>query len=156
LEKPCSALLGGDIMLVDFGRSIDMASIREPPLSNFFTGSICAEDMECIAMREGKPWAADVDTFGLCASAHVLLFGCHMEVEYDHTRCRWQLKKRFRRYWQKELWCKMFESLLNLAPGECHSIKLGEIRKDFETYLNGVRNDLMTFLKGQIGYLSKK
>ena len=158
LEKESPAILGADIMLVDFGRSVDLLSVKESSSPLLFTGKIVSEDMEPISMREGKPWAADVDTFGLCASSHVLLFGCHIEVEYDHQRNRWHLKNTIRRYWRQELWCNMFDTLLNLPPGERHSNKLGEIRKDFESYLGkaNVMNDVRVLLKGQIGYFPKK
>jgi checkpoint serine/threonine-protein kinase len=146
-------------MLVDFGRSIDMTSIKESSSASnvLFSGKIVSEDMECVAMREGRPWSADVDTFGLCASAHVLLFGCHMDIVYDSQSCRWQTKKKLRRYWRQDLWESMFGSLLNLTPGDSHSIRLGVLRKEFETYLRDfkVMNDVVTLLKGQHAYFHK-
>eukprot|EP00578_Thalassiosira_sp_NH16_P014046 CAMPEP_0181126148 /NCGR_PEP_ID=MMETSP1071-20121207/27454_1 /TAXON_ID=35127 /ORGANISM="Thalassiosira sp., Strain NH16" /LENGTH=1409 /DNA_ID=CAMNT_0023211689 /DNA_START=213 /DNA_END=4439 /DNA_ORIENTATION=- len=98
---------GSDIMLVDFGRSIDLekvASGLSDPLKAQFKGSIAAEDMECVAMRKGLPWGVDLDFFGLAASSFILLFGSHIEIVQDRSTGKWRLSKSFRRYWQKDLW----------------------------------------------------
>ena len=138
-------LPGSDLMLVDFGRSIDLISASSDglnPLEVRFSGNIAAEDMECVAMREGKPWGIDNDLYGLCASAHTILFGVHMDVEKDSRSRRWKLKKSFRRYWQRDLWRNLFDTLLNAELGngrnDAENLYVGvrSIRESFQTYLS--------------------
>ena len=135
-----STVPGSDLMLVDYGRSIDVAALTTKGTDPFdiqLTGSVAAEDMECVAMREKLPWGTDIDTFGLCASAHVLLYGSHIEIEKVNNK--WSLKKKLRRYWQKELWQKLFDTLINLdsngRSSGSHPNSLRAIRKSFEEHL---------------------
>ena len=47
-----------DLMLVDFGMSIDLEKVVSEgtdPLQTQFKGNIAAEDMECGKMRKGMP-----------------------------------------------------------------------------------------------------
>jgi checkpoint serine/threonine-protein kinase len=142
---------GADLMLVDFGRSIDLSCEAVPgsdPLETQFTGSIAAEDMECGSMRDGTSWGIELDLFGLAASSYILLFGSHMEVMKDRSTGKWRPNKPFRRYWQQELWSPLFDSLLNFdsTAYECclhdHIIAFTEYiewkqrRKEISTHLN--------------------
>jgi hypothetical protein len=126
-------------MLVDFGRSIDLGRTERQgsdPLLTQFTGSIAAEDMECVAMREGRQWGVDLDFFGLAASSYILLFGSHIEVIQDRSTRKWRTNKSFRRYWQRELWDLLFNSLLNF-DSSTNKYCLGEIRAHFDGYVEG-------------------
>lgn len=126
-------------MLVDFGRSIDLGRIESQgsdPLQSQFTGSIAAEDMECAAMREGRHWGVDLDFFGLAASSYILLFGSHIEVVQDRSTRKWRTNKSLRRYWQRELWDLLFDSLLNF-DSSTDKYCLGEIRARFDDYIEG-------------------
>jgi hypothetical protein len=126
-------------MLVDFGRSIDLGRIENQgsdPLQSQFTGSIAAEDMECAAMREGRHWGVDLDFFGLAASSYILLFGSHIEVVQDRSTRKWRTNKSLRRYWQRELWDLLFDSLLNF-DSSTDKYCLGEIRARFDDYIEG-------------------
>ena len=138
--KSNSTVPGSDLMLVDYGRAIDLVGLSKKgtdPLDTQLTGSVAAEDMECVAMREKMPWGTDTDTFGLCASAYVLLYGSHIEIEKINNK--WTLKKKLRRYWQKDLWQKLFDTLINLdsngRSSGSHPNSLRAIRKSFEEYL---------------------
>lgn len=96
-----------ELMLVDFGRAVDLTTAGRDgmdPLNVKLSGLATGEDMACAAMRMKLGWSFDVDTFGICASAHVLLFGSHIEVDMDRSSKRWATRKPMRRYWQKELW----------------------------------------------------
>ncbi len=130
---------GADLMLVDFGRSIDLDIAENRgsnPLQTQFTGSIAAEDMECAAMREGRTWGVDLDLFGLAASSFLLLFGSHMDVIQDRSTGKWRPNKSFRRYWQRDLWDLLFDSLLNF-DSSTDKYCLREIRADFDSYIEG-------------------
>lgn len=125
-------------MLVDFGRALDLEKLcrrTEDPLQTLFKGSIAAEDMECGNMREGLPWGIDLDYFGVCASAFLLLFSSHMEVFKDKSTGSWRLQKALRRYWQRDLWQSFFHSLLNFdlrSERKC----LRDLRAAFDEYIN--------------------
>lgn len=128
---------GADLMLVDFGRAIDLDKtiIRGlDPLHSQFTGNIAAEDMECGAMRDGRRWGVDLDFFGLAASSYLLLFGSHMEVVQERSTGKWRPKKSFRRYWRCELWGILFDSLLNF-DSSADKYCLQEIRSRFDDYI---------------------
>lgn len=64
------------VLLCDFGQSIDL---RAYPRGTRLTGRDCAASgFECVAMRECRPWRWSVDTFGVCSTAHALLFGTYL------------------------------------------------------------------------------
>lgn len=134
-----NAVGGYDLMLVDFGRSIDLekvASRGSDPLQTQFTGSVAAEDMECGSMRKGLPWGIDLDFFGLAASSFLLLFGSHIEVIEDRKTGKWRVAKPLRRYWQRELWESLFDSLLNFNAST-GKYCLADIRSGFDEYIDG-------------------
>ena len=93
-------------MLVDFGRSIDL--LDAPTTS--FVGNASQPAMMCVAMRQGLPWSLDIDTFGVCASAHVLLFASHLEID-RHGDELWMPGESLDDC--HELWKDFFGSLLN-------------------------------------------
>ncbi len=53
------------------------------------------------------------DYYGLLNIVHQLLHGEPLEVAVDEESGKLKPKKVFRRYWQVELWKRLFESLLN-------------------------------------------
>ena len=131
---------GADLMLVDFGRSIDLsyaAVSGSDPLETQFTGSIAAEDMECGSMRDGTSWGIELDLFGLAASSYILLFGSHMEVMKDRSSGKWRPNKPFRRYWQQELWGPLFDSLLNHDSKSADEYCLRDYMIAFAEYIEG-------------------
>lgn len=146
-------------MLVDFGRSIDLekvASRGTDPLQTQFKGSIAAEDMECGSMRKGLSWGVDLDFFGLAASSFILLFGSHMEVAEDRSG-RWCPNKKVRRYWQRDLWNLLFDSLLNF-DSRTDKYCLRDIRVAFEDYIDGKqrKREIATHLNQLYTHLPKK
>ena len=154
-----NAVGGCDLMLVDFGRAVDLEKVTrqgEDPLRTLFKGSIAAEDMECGTMREGLPWGVDLDYFGLCASAFILLFGSHMEVVRDKSTGNWRLNKILRRYWQKDLWQSLFHSLLNFDLGSERNC-LRDLRLAFDEYIDEDRSrEIATHLNQLFTHLPKK
>ena len=151
---------GCDLMLVDFGRAVDLEKVTrqgEDHLRTLFKGSIAAEDMECGTMREGLAWGVDLDYFGLCASAFILLFGSHMEVVRDKSTGHWRLSKMLRRYWQKDLWQSLFHSLLNFDLGSERKC-LRDLRAAFDEYIdeNDHSREIATHLNQLFTHLPKK
>ena len=112
---------GSDLMLVDFGRAIDLKAVNSDEatlMDTVFTGPAANDEMMCVSMRQDLPWSFDLDTFGICASAHVLLFGAHLEVAKttSNKTKRWMATRPFPRHLEKQLWTELFDTLLNLDP----------------------------------------
>jgi checkpoint serine/threonine-protein kinase len=149
---------GSDLALIDFGRAIDLTAICPPgvdPMDVKLVGDASLEDMRCVAMRRSLPWSFDIDTFGACAAAHVLLFGTHIQIEVNRQK-RWIPSKPFKRYHQKELWSLIFDTLLNLEPVTQTAIgsrprSLKELRNKIDEYLRLENRDteLQAALKHQ-------
>ena len=133
-EAGLGAVSGADLMLVDFGRAVDLESVSTNGLNTLFSGSAAAEDMECKSMPQGSPWGVDLDYFGLCASACILLFGDHMEVVEDKATGKLKLKKLLRRYWQRDLWSSFFDILLN-NDASSNSTCLQDLLLKFDEFL---------------------
>ena len=154
----CSEVIeGSELILVDFGRAVDLKAAAKPgidPMDVRLEGSCAEKDMECVAMRKGISWSFDVDTFGVCASAFVLLHGSHIEIKEDSTTERWKPHKPPRRYWQKDLWNEFFDKLLNLdevshsALGS-HPVSLRALYKKMEDYVQAESTKLESLLKSQ-------
>lgn len=153
-----------DIMLTDFGRAIDLETLdtkNNDPLINQLRGKASRDDMMCVAMKKDIPWSFDIDTYGLCDTAHLLLFGGHLEITHDSVTGKWGPRESLRRYHQKELWQSLFDTLLNLEgpaklatgsrPGS-----LREIRSMFEKYLKANYGKVKAELKHQSTFLPKK
>ncbi|KAL1472399.1 hypothetical protein MTO96_023032 [Rhipicephalus appendiculatus] len=98
------------LQLIDFGRAIDMSQL---PPGTAFTYVVTTEGFVCTEMRDGRQWTFQTDWFGLLGCLHVLLFGHYMEVEKraDDT---WGIRNKFKRYWQQDLWNRLFSTLLNI------------------------------------------
>lgn len=105
-------------MLVDFGRAIDLRSVenttnRKNVMDTVFCGRIAVDEMMCVSMRQDRPWSFDLDTFGVCFAAHMLLSGCHLEIEKKPNH-RWMPKQSLARHTGRDLWTEIFDTLLNV------------------------------------------
>jgi checkpoint serine/threonine-protein kinase len=148
-----------ELMLVDFGRAVDLQDYANGKIetrSVMFRGEACQHDAQCLAMRAGKPWSYDIDTFGVLACAHVLLWGTHINLRKD-TNGRWCLANTFKRYWQKELWTSIFDKLLNLdetggAIGS-RARSLRSLRAEIDDYTETKSEKLRSFLTRQLSLL---
>ncbi|KAL9933671.1 hypothetical protein V8E36_007329 [Tilletia maclaganii] len=138
------------MILIDFGRAIDLSCY---PDGQTFIADWDADERDCLQMREGKPWVYEVDYFGIAAVAHCLLFGKYIETktvaddkEGSNAGARLALVQPLRRYWQGELWGKLFHLLLNpaaatgKAPYEPVIEELAEVRGEMETWLEANSN----------------
>lgn len=104
----------GDLALIDFGRAIDLTFF---PRGTTFVGDCHTKGFQTPEMLSHKPWTKQIDTFGVCATAHCMLFGDYMDVtcHTDRTgRARWSIKRTFKRYWAVEMWRDVFDELLNV------------------------------------------
>ena len=149
---------GADLKLIDFGRAVDI----EGKISVKLTGNAAGEDMQSAAMRDDRPWSIDVDTFGISASSHALLFGTHLEISQDVSG-RWRTMKSIRRYWQGELWQRFFDTLLNSGGSNGTGCAVGSsaedlrgLRSAFEAYLHqeAKQKEIKALLKFQASMMS--
>ena len=120
---------------------------RENSMGSMLKGVACQKEMMCLAMRKGLPWSFDADTFGICASAHVLLFGSHLDIE-EIGSTRWMPKEQLRGYFQVEIWTVFFDTLLNLDDVTKRAIgsrphSLRQLRSRIEAYIDK-RQDRVT------------
>lgn len=146
-----------DLMLVDFGRSVDLERTggTSDPIRSQFKGNVAAEDTECVAMRESRPWGIDQDLFGLCSSAHLLLFGSHIEVTEEKSTGKWRLRKAFRRYHQQDLWSCFFETLVNYDSSTDEYCIPG-VRVQFEEYVGTRQMEIDNNLNQLFSHLPTK
>ena len=138
----CQGLEASDVMLVDFGRAVDLTTISDNTDDSArieICGDVMRSDMRCVAMRADKPWSFDADGYGVLCSAHVLLFGTYMVISQDANK-RWRPASKFRRYWQNQLWIEIFDKLLNLDNANDTTFgawarRLRTLRERIESYL---------------------
>ncbi|XP_066400068.1 mitotic checkpoint serine/threonine-protein kinase BUB1-like isoform X1 [Miscanthus floridulus] len=101
------------LCLVDWGRGIDLNLFPSP---TEFHGDCGTSGFRCIEMQEHRNWTYQVDTYSLCVVVHMMLHGACMSVEkvprigggYEYRP-----KLPFKRYWNVDLWQKLFSTLLN-------------------------------------------
>ena len=149
------------LTLVDFGRAVDLAedsdSLAEDVRNTMFNGTTGNESMQCIAMRSGQSWSYDADTYGVCDCAYVLLFGKDMEIKKGKCN-RWRQSEELKRYWNKDIWNDIFDSLLNLDEVSGSAIgsrasSLSCLRKKIDTYLETDVQNLHELLSYQANNL---
>lgn len=121
------------VCLIDFGRAIDTTLF---PASTQFIADWKADELDCPAMHEGRPWTYEPDYFGLASIAHLLLFGTYLKPARSPGG-NYRISQSLKRYWQRELWNEFFDTLLNPANHGPLPISaaLQECRQKFEVWL---------------------
>ncbi|OAY84785.1 Mitotic checkpoint serine/threonine-protein kinase BUB1 [Ananas comosus] len=66
------------LCLVDWGRGIDLNLF---PADVEFQGDCRTSGFRCVEMQERRTWTYQVDTYGLCVIAHMMLHGTYMSIE---------------------------------------------------------------------------
>lgn len=147
-------------MLVDFGRAVDLTQFSDKcdDVRNMLLhGNACKDDMRCVAMRDGKPWSFDIDTYGILCTVHVLLHGSHMEIRKGKDN-NWRPISRLKRYWEQDLWTEIFNSLLNLDDVSGAAIgsrarSLRALREKIDIVLKEKESTLRPALIRQVSFL---
>jgi checkpoint serine/threonine-protein kinase len=105
------------ITLIDFGRGVDMRAFN-PDVQ--FIADWKTTEADCAEMRGMRPWTYQVDYHGLAGIVHSLLFGKYMDTRAEGgstlgagSTMTYSIREVFKRYWQTEIWKKVFEVLLN-------------------------------------------
>ncbi|KAL8151099.1 hypothetical protein V2J09_020907 [Rumex salicifolius] len=123
------------LCLVDWGRGIDCSLF---PDDMEFMGDCRTSGFRCIEMQENKHWKFQVDTYGLCVIVHMMLHSTYMTVEKKTASdgsIVYMPKLPFKRYWNVNLWERLFKSLLNVNPGDDQKTILADLRKSFQDYM---------------------
>ncbi|KAG8386863.1 hypothetical protein BUALT_Bualt03G0193200 [Buddleja alternifolia] len=123
------------LCLVDWGRGIDLSLFHE---STKFMGDSRTSGFRCIEMQENKPWTFQVDLYGLCVIVHMMLHNSYMEIEKRSSpdgSYLYQPKSHYKRYWNGDLWKKLFAKLLNIDPSEDQKKLLQSLRESFQDYM---------------------
>lgn len=100
------------IQLIDFGVAIDMQLLQNMHAYREVQFKLVADEDPCVEMRENKPWTYQVDLYGVAGTTHAMLFGKYMEVHQKFMK--WEIKSKFPRYFQRDIWETFFDKLLNI------------------------------------------
>ena len=148
------------IKLIDFGRTIDTHMF---PRGQKFVAEWATDARDCVEMREGRPWTYQADYFGLAGIVYCMLYGKYIEAssivrvtpspQQQDTRSRYKLATAFKRYWQGDLWTRLFDVLLNpclINPDGVLPVSdtLARLRAEMETWLQANCSRSSNTLKG--------
>ncbi|CDO73724.1 hypothetical protein BN946_scf185015.g52 [Trametes cinnabarina] len=148
------------IKLIDFGRTIDT---RLFPAGQRYVAEWPTDARDCFEAREGRPWTFQADYYGLAGIIYCLLYGKYIEASSvvpaaapspsADGKVHQKLATPFKRYWQGELWTRLFDLLLNptlVRPdGKLPvSDELAALREEMETWLQANCNRASNSLKG--------
>jgi checkpoint serine/threonine-protein kinase len=148
------------IKLIDFGRTIDTHMF---PRGQTFVAEWATDARDCVEMREGRPWTYQADYFGLAGIVYCMLYGKYIEASsivhvtpsppQQGSGSRYKLATAFKRYWQVDLWTRLFDALLNpclVDPDGALPISdtLAQLREEMETWLQANCSRSSNTLKG--------
>jgi len=144
------------LKVIDFGRTIDT---RLFPPGQQFVADWEVDDRDCLEIRENRPWTYQTDYFGLAGIIYCMLFGKYIQASSvvlyvdEFGVQRYKIATPFKRYWQTDIWNRLFDALLNpclVRPkGElpiCGT--LAGLRKEMEQWLQSNCNRTSNTLKG--------
>lgn len=149
------------IKLIDFGRTIDTKAF---PAGQTFVAEWATDARDCVEMRDGRPWTYQADYFGLAGIVYCMLYGKYIEAssvvpvtppppQEQANGPRYKLATTFKRYWQSDLWTRLFDVLLNpcsVNPDGALPVSdtLAPLRVEMETWLQANCNRSSNTLKG--------
>ncbi|KAN0064928.1 protein kinase [Thecaphora frezii] len=140
------------LTLIDFGRAIDLSLY---PSGQTFIADWTPDARDCVQMREARPFTYQPDYHGIASIAFCLLFGRYIEttsVVGDDGTKRIKIATSLRRYWQTELWNRLFDLMLNppMERGEPIVEEMRGCRQEMQTWLETNCNRGGKNLKGLI------
>ncbi|KAJ3815526.1 hypothetical protein F5876DRAFT_30363 [Lentinula aff. lateritia] len=144
------------LKVIDFGRTIDT---RLFPGNQQFIADWETDERDCIEIQQGKPWTFQTDYFGLAGVIYCMFFGKYIQASAIGSstspdgKAKFRLTTPLKRYWQTDLWERLFHLLLNPVDvrSDGHmplSEELGSIRTDMEAWLQANCNRTTGTLKG--------
>ncbi|KZT00784.1 uncharacterized protein LAESUDRAFT_665354 [Laetiporus sulphureus 93-53] len=146
------------IKLIDFGRTIDTGLF---PANQRFIAEWPTDARDCLEIREGRPWTYQTDYFGLAGIIYCMLYGKYIEASSIAPSSspgpigeqRYKLAAPLKRYWQGEIWTRLFDLLINpclVRPDSKLPVcdELAELRVEMEVWLQANCNRASNSLKG--------
>ncbi|KAG7089568.1 hypothetical protein E1B28_011238 [Marasmius oreades] len=139
------------LKLIDFGRTIDT---RLFPANQQFIGEWEVDERDCPELREGRPWTFQTDYFGLAGIIYCMFFGKYIQgASLTQLNGKTKIATPFKRYWQTDLWTRLFELLLNPTQAKPDgrlpvSEEIGALQKEMEVWLQNNCNRAGGTLKG--------
>ncbi|KAG6813918.1 hypothetical protein H0H92_005767 [Tricholoma furcatifolium] len=139
------------LKVIDFGRTVDT---RLFPQNQTYIADWPTDDRDCFEARENRPWTFQTDYFGLVGIIYCMLFGKYITASaINSTSGTHKLSTPLKRYWQTDLWNRLFHVLLNpcsVRPdGQLPvSEELGALREEMEAWLRANCNRASGTLKG--------
>jgi checkpoint serine/threonine-protein kinase len=140
------------LKVIDFGRTIDT---RLFPPDQQYIADWATDDRDCFEFRENRPWTYQTDYFGLAGIIYCMLYGKYIQASSITTATakgspRYKISTPMKRYWQTNLWNRVFDVLLN--PGSVGQLpvsdELRSLRVEMETWLQANCNRTSNTLKG--------
>ncbi|KAF8627015.1 hypothetical protein AX15_004596 [Amanita polypyramis BW_CC] len=147
------------LRIIDFGRAIDA---RLFPSGQQYLAEWETDERDCFEVRENRPWTYQTDYFGLAGIVYCMLFGKYIQTSSisavtsnDGVSAgpRYKIGTPLKRYWQADLWNRLFDVLLNpclVRPDGSLPLcdELADIRKQIEKWLQANCNRSSNTLKG--------
>jgi len=139
------------LKVIDFGRTIDT---RLFPSGQGFIAEWPTDDRDCFEAREDRPWTFQTDYFGLAGIIYCMLFGKYIQgSSVVLSGDRYKISTPLKRYWQTDLWNRLFDVLLNpclVRPDSQLPVseELGALRGEMEAWLQANCNRTTNTLKG--------
>ncbi|KAG9288280.1 hypothetical protein G9A89_021311 [Geosiphon pyriformis] len=138
------------IKIIDFGRGIDLTLFPEEIK---FVCDWETTGKDCYEMRVGKPWKWETDYYGLAGIIYCMLHHQYLETSpieemasntqntIISTKKRFKPLLPFKRYWQEDLWRRVFDMLIN------PSYVRPDGKLPITNELKAIRGDLEEFLR---------
>jgi checkpoint serine/threonine-protein kinase len=98
------------VKVIDFGRTLDTSLF---PHNQQFVSDWPTDARDCFELRENRPWTYQTDYFGLAGIIYCMLFGKYIETSSITPQSPYKITTPFKRYWQNDLWMRLFDLLLN-------------------------------------------
>ncbi|KAG1886963.1 hypothetical protein F4604DRAFT_2040720 [Suillus subluteus] len=138
------------IKVIDFGRTLDTSLF---PQNQQFVCDWPTDARDCFELREHRPWTYQTDYFGLAGIIYCMLFGKYIETSSITPKSPYKVTTPFKRYWQNDLWTRLFDLLLNpclVRPDGKLPLceELSDIRHEMEGWLQHHCNRSSNTLKG--------
>lgn len=97
------------LVLIDFGRSVDLKLLKDEERSRFFIKSKHQSFNGSPRISQGLDISHEMDWYGVADCLHWLL---HQKPLLLHSKST-KLVNSFKRYWQTDIWEPLFDDLLN-------------------------------------------
>lgn len=151
--------------MVGFSKAIDL--LMYPENVGFLGNESIPQKHACPEMRESKPWKFHLDLYGIARTLFALLHSRSLSespMDIANRSGHWEPVEPFKRFWNKSMWERVFDILLNAGPTLSHGSEeescsaLLEARRELESFLesnDAKRKSLRVVLQSQIRFIDQ-